>query len=83
MKVQRVWLPSYSPDRCIQIPRGQSTSLLWRKASKGTKYLTLSHRCGGDLSLRLLESNLSAMEDAISFKDLPKTFQDAVKVVGI
>jgi hypothetical protein len=74
----------YLPTRLIDASRFPEANLRLcngGKLPKDTKYLTLSHCWGGSLSFRLLEGNLSAMERAISFEDLPKTFQDAVKVV--
>jgi hypothetical protein len=74
----------YLPTRLIdasRFPAGNLRLCNGKNLPNDTKYLTLSHCWGGNLSLRLLKSNLSAMERAISFKKLPKTFQDAVKVV--
>ena len=74
----------YLPTRLIDASRFPEANLCLcngENLPKDTKYLTLSHCWGGNLSFRLLESNLSAMGRAISFEDLPKTFQDAVKVV--
>ena len=46
------------------------------------EYMTLSHCWGGSLPLRLLNANLQAYKTSISFSSLPKTFQDALFVVG-
>ena len=43
-------------------------------------YVALSHCWGGKVPLRLLESNMTALQTSIDLNELPRTFADAVKV---
>ena len=46
------------------------------------EYMTLSHCWGGSLPVRLLTADLENFKTSITFSRLPKTFQDALSVLG-
>ena len=60
---------SEQPSPRLQVNRGQLG-----------QYLTLSHCWGTGSRLTLTERNLHAFEQAIPFEQLPRTFQDAIKL---
>ncbi|KAL9618622.1 MAG: hypothetical protein Q9160_006663 [Pyrenula sp. 1 TL-2023] len=44
------------------------------------RYVTLSHRWGGDVSVKTTTENVKAREREMPYESLPKTFQDAITI---
>ena len=61
---------------------GPTVKVIETQPLQDVEYMTLSHCWGGSLPLRLLTTNLQASRTSIPFSSLPKTFQDALFVVG-
>ncbi|KAI1147352.1 HET-domain-containing protein [Nemania diffusa] len=67
------------PDRVVFVGAGAEPHLVESKGMLG-KYIALSHRWGGQVSLQLKGDNFDEFKQAISFSRFPKTFQDAIKI---
>ncbi|KAJ8131074.1 hypothetical protein O1611_g2556 [Lasiodiplodia mahajangana] len=67
------------PDRIIFVGTRTEPHLIESRGMSG-KYIALSHRWGGQVSLQLKRKNLNQFKRGIPFSDLPKTFQDAVRI---
>ena len=61
---------------------GPTVKVIETQTLQNIEYMTLSHCWGGSLPLRLLTTNLEASQTSIPLSSLPKTFQDALMVVG-
>ena len=61
---------------------GPTLKVIETQLLQDIEYMTLSHCWGGSLPLRLLTANLEASKTSIPLSNLPKTFQDALFVVG-
>ena len=73
------------PNRLLEVGisfNGPTVKVVETRLLQDIEYMTLSHCWGGSLPLRLLNANLQAYKTSISFSSLPKTFQDALYVVG-
>ncbi|KAL2753029.1 hypothetical protein ACRALDRAFT_1083519 [Sodiomyces alcalophilus JCM 7366] len=67
------------PDRVILIKPGHDIRLVETQGVPG-RYIALSHRWGGDVSLLLEKDKLEDFKRAIPFSSFPKTFQDAIRI---
>lgn len=67
------------PDRVISIKPGQDPQLVESQGLRG-RYVALSHRWGGDVSLLLKKDSLNDFKRGIPFSSFPKTFQDAIRI---
>ncbi|KAI1199906.1 HET-domain-containing protein [Nemania serpens] len=67
------------PDRVIFVGAGAEPHLVESKGLSG-KYVALSHRWGGQVSLQLKGDSLDDFKQGLSFPSLPKTFQDAIEI---
>jgi hypothetical protein len=70
----------------VQSPEVPSRLRLYESNGEHGKYMALSHRWGEDEYRRPLSTttgNQKALCESINFRDLPKTFQDAVNVTRI
>ncbi|KAH8680344.1 heterokaryon incompatibility protein-domain-containing protein [Ilyonectria robusta] len=77
--------PPTLPDRVIEILDSPSSdSIMLRLRSTHGKqagyYIALSHRWGGDLTLKTTRDTLADRLKGFSLDDLPRTFQDVVLV---
>ena len=73
------------PKRLLEVgnsSNGLTLKVIETQPLQNIDYMTLSHCWGGFLSLRLLTANLESFKTSILFSSLPKTFQDAISVVG-
>jgi hypothetical protein len=74
----------FIPTRLIHIPKDFETDgvRLWvADKNKGSvMYTTLSHCWGGNTPITLRNENLLAFQQRIPYDELPKTFQDAIRV---
>ena len=73
------------PNRLLEVGisfNGPTVKVVETQLLQDIEYMTLSHCWGGSLPLCLLNANLQAYKTSISFSSLPKTFQDALSVVG-
>lgn len=73
------------PTRLLEVDipsNGPTVKVIETKSRQDIEYMTLSHCWGGSLPLRLLIANLEAYRTSIDFSRLPKTFRDALSVVG-
>ncbi|KAF4458281.1 het domain-containing [Fusarium albosuccineum] len=70
---------SILPDRAVFVgPRGDPC-LVETHGSQG-KYIALSHRWGGHVSLQLKKDSLDDLKRGIPFSRFPRTFQDAITI---
>lgn len=77
--------PPILPDRVIEImdsPSSDSITLRLRSThgKQAGYYIALSHRWGGDLTLKTTRDTLADRLKGFSLDDLPRTFQDVVLV---
>ena len=73
------------PKRLLEFiisSNGPTVKVIETQPLQDVEYMTLSHCWGGSLPLRLLTTNLEASRTSIPLSSLPKTFQDALFVVG-
>ncbi|KAE8453817.1 hypothetical protein EG329_009329 [Mollisiaceae sp. DMI_Dod_QoI] len=89
------WLPKGTPpvlpDRVLEIldtPTTESIKLrlFETEGSRRGYYVTLSHRWGGDITLKTTKSTRSQLIKGFCLKDLPRTFHDTIlvaKALGI
>ncbi|KAK3681908.1 hypothetical protein LTR37_020777 [Vermiconidia calcicola] len=70
------------PTRVIEVgfPNGVPTPRLRVTHGRLGRYVTLSHCWGTGNRLTLTKRNLHAFQQAIAFEDLPRTFQDAIRL---
>ena len=81
-KIPYIWRPWY-PTRLLDVglPSPSHIRLIHsRDTLLDGPYVALSHCWGGKIPLRLLESNITALQTSIALNDLPRTFADAVTV---
>ncbi|KAJ4294144.1 hypothetical protein N0V90_007834 [Kalmusia sp. IMI 367209] len=78
---------SFLPTRVIDVGDEHSSAVrlicIDREHATAAKYLALSHRWGSPTTntlFRTLKSNLATYKEAIQVADLPKTFEQAVKI---
>ena len=73
------------PKRLLEVgisSNGLTVKVIETQPLQDVEYMTLSHCWGGSLPLRLLTTGLEAFRTSIPLSSLPKTFQDALSVVG-
>jgi hypothetical protein len=70
----------YAPTRLIDIGSTDTAPSLVESYGRSVEYVALSHCWGGSLPLRTTMANFHDHLDAVPWKALPPTFQDAVKV---
>ena len=73
------------PKRLLEVgnsSNGLTVKLIETQPVQDINYMTLSHCWGGTLPISLLTGNLEIFKAGIPFTSLPKTFQDALSVVG-
>ncbi|KAF2669949.1 HET-domain-containing protein [Microthyrium microscopicum] len=74
------------PSRILEIGEGeqhdQAVYLRSREDLTPQPYMTLSHCWGGTTPMRLTKESEEALKAGISVNSLPKTFRDAIYVVG-
>ncbi|KAK0513326.1 hypothetical protein JMJ35_004312 [Cladonia borealis] len=73
------------PKRLLEVgnsSNGLTVKLIETQPLRNINYMTLSHCWGGTLPISLLTANLEISKTDIPFSSLPKTFQDALSVVG-
>ncbi|KAK8066093.1 hypothetical protein PG997_012840 [Apiospora hydei] len=84
-------VPKTNPTRLLELdysaepPRARLLASTDRLGAH-VRYVTLSHCWGDSVPLRLVHSNMGAMEDGIDIQQLPRTFQECFRVaheVGI
>ncbi|ROT38148.1 HET-domain-containing protein [Sodiomyces alkalinus F11] len=71
--------PKTLPDRVILIRPGNDPQLVDSQGLPG-RYIALSHRWGGNVSLQLTKDKLEDFKRGIPFSSFPKTFQDAIHI---
>ncbi|KAI1110926.1 HET-domain-containing protein [Nemania sp. NC0429] len=67
------------PDRVVFVGAGAEPHLVESRGMSG-KYIALSHRWGGQVSLQLKGNNLEEFKRSLSFSGIPITFQDAIEI---
>ena len=73
------------PKRLLEVgnsSNGLTVKVIEPQHLQDIEYMTLSHCWGGTLPMCLLTGNLEMSKTGIPFSSLPKTFQDALSVVG-
>ena len=73
------------PNRLLEVSissNGFTVKVIETQPLQDIEYMTLSHCWGGSLPTCLLTANLETLKTSIPFSSLPKTFQDALSVVG-
>ena len=72
------------PTRLLDLGTGKSRKGLRLCTTHGlpqdTRYMTLSHRWGGEQAARLLLRNLDAFMESIEEASLPSTFREAIMI---
>ncbi|KAF2736866.1 HET-domain-containing protein [Polyplosphaeria fusca] len=74
---------SYAPSRLLHLSQTEGAiniSIVQLGADQYRPYVTLSYCWGGDQLCKTTRMNLQKRYDCLSFQDLPKTIQDAVRV---
>jgi hypothetical protein len=66
--------------RVIRVGLATEEPRLYISNGEHTDYVTLSHRWGGISSITTTTNTISQRMRAIPYKELPKTFQDAVTI---
>ncbi|KAM5351198.1 hypothetical protein ACJ41O_003921 [Fusarium nematophilum] len=69
--------PTVLPDRVIFLQHGADPQLVETRGTRA-KYIALSHRWGGCVSLQLKNDTFDHFKRGIPFSKFPKTFQDAI-----
>ncbi|PHH61197.1 hypothetical protein CDD81_678 [Ophiocordyceps australis] len=74
-------LSSFVPKRLLAVDSSHYSPVkLCEMLPPDTKWASLSHCWGGLKPLMLLTSNLDSLKNSINLDDLPRTFQDAIRV---
>ncbi|KAI1133942.1 HET-domain-containing protein [Hypoxylon sp. FL0543] len=71
--------PTVLPDRVVFVGSRPDPRLVELQGTRG-KYVALSHRWGGRVSLQLRKDTIDDFKRRIPFSRLPKTFQDAINI---
>ncbi|KAJ5087745.1 HET-domain-containing protein [Penicillium angulare] len=77
--------PYNRPTRVIDVDPDSSSTDVRLIESKGrqARYIALSHRWGGSETLTTTSSTLDRRISGINLNELPKTFQDAIKIARL
>lgn len=73
--------PDWFPTRLLDVSEEGCVRLIETTQSPPSgRYLTLSHCWGGHLGYRLLKDTVQLLKHGLSVHELPKNFEDAIKV---
>jgi hypothetical protein len=73
------------PRRVLDVTKRADSNSVYLYESHGDveQYICLSHSWGGHQPLKTEKSSLAARKEGIEWKDLPRTFQDAVTITRL